>query len=123
MTEVSKALALPSSALLCDHLMEQYGEESPRDGVHSEAYFETTGVDGEDYKLLLIQKGVGSGAVYKAYVRQALDGTDQSIYTIRPGDGVSEQQTTLGRPVAGSYKWPAYVGSNLLYGCFDRRVY
>ena len=121
--ETSTDVAIPNSALLCEHLMAQYGEGSNRDNVANEARFETTSLIGESYQLLLIQKGVGSAAIYKAYVHQTLDGRDQNIFTFQAARGVVEQQKTNGQPVGRPYEWPADLASNLLYGCFERRIY
>ena len=123
MTEVSKELTVPVASLICQNLMDEYGEPSHHDRVHQQARFEVDDLDGCQYNVLITQQGIGSAAVYSLRVHEALNGKFESIYTIRNGVGVLERLKVSGDDSYGPYRWPASTASSLLYGCYDNQRY
>lgn len=121
MTEVSKAVAIPAASLICQNLMDEYGEPSHHDGVTRQARFEVNDIDGRECSLLITQKGIGSAAIYNVRVHETLNGKHESIYTMQNGTGVLESLKISGEDTYGPYQWPASTGSNLLHDCYGKQ--
>lgn len=121
MNETSQALTIPSAALLCENLLDNYGQPSQHPNVRRQAKFEVYDLDEREYSLLLTQRGLGSAAIYSLRVHETLNGKHESIYRIQNGRGVQERLKISGDDTYGPYEWPASTTSNLLQGCYDNQ--
>lgn len=103
--------------------MRVYGDTSHHDGVRQQARFEVSDPSGKEYSLLLTQRGLGSSAVYKINIHETLNGRDELIFTMQAGMPVTERLKSDGVYIGSSCQTTNDSGSELLYGCYDNRVW
>ena len=124
MPQKTNEIALPSSALLCNYLIDTQGEESHHVDGARHARFESEDLDGREYSVLIVQLQLGQEAVYRMYVHDVFDGTHESVYSMSlGGDSVVQHIKTKEKKTELPYHWPADTARELLRGCIDRKVY